>query len=66
MNEGGTLASYNVHTKALLEPAGEKQTQVDAKQSLIHVEFVRLLTSLPIIFMQHLIQIHAKIISIAK
>ena len=29
LNAGGILASYNVHTKAPLEPSGEKKTQVE-------------------------------------
>ena len=33
LNVGEILASSNVHTKASLEPAGDKQTQVDGTRS---------------------------------
>ena len=32
-NSGGILALPNVHTKAPLEPSGDKQTQVERIQS---------------------------------
>ena len=32
LNSGGILALPYVHTKALLEPSGDKQTQVDRIQ----------------------------------
>ena len=50
LNAGGITASYNARTKALLEPTSGKQKQVELIQILIHVEFVRPLTSLPTIF----------------
>ena len=33
LNSGGIIASSNVDTKARLEPAGDKQTQVDRIRS---------------------------------
>ena len=33
LNAGGILASYNVHTKVPLEPAGDTQRQVDVLRS---------------------------------
>ena len=41
------MALPNLHTKGLLEPASDKQTQVDGIRSLTHVEFVCPPTSLP-------------------
>ena len=46
-NVGGILASYNVHTKAPLEPDGDKWIQVELMLSLTHVELFCPLTSLP-------------------
>ena len=48
LKTGGTIVSYNVHTKALLEPSGDKQTQVDGIWFLMNVKFVHPLTSVPI------------------
>ena len=33
LNAGGIIASSNVHNKILIEPAGDKQTQVDVLRS---------------------------------
>ena len=44
---GIIIALPNVHTKVSLEPAGDKQTQVDGIQSKKNVEFVLPPTSLP-------------------
>ena len=66
LNTGGIIiAPSNIHTKALLEPAGDTQTQVDIIWSWIHVEFFRPLTSLPKEY-QHPMQIDTYIILVAK
>ena len=60
------IVSSNIHTKAPLESAGDKQTQVDGLRSWTHVEFVHPMTPLPIIYMQNTIQIDNYIILVAK
>ena len=37
LKPGGIIVSSNIHTKALLEPAGDKQAQVEGIQSWMHV-----------------------------
>ena len=66
LNAGVILAPSNVHTKAPLEPASYKQTQVDRMQSWMHVEFVHSPTSLPFKSVQHPIQIDTYIFLVAK
>ena len=66
LNAGEILVSSNVTTKSPLEPAGDKLTNVYGMWILTHVEFMHTLMFLPIIYMQHPIQIDTYIILVSK